>query len=416
MNFTSIFSFSDGKVTITTDFSLSSSSTLKNMDSMNVFDLDNNIVLDNDIDTSVLLMANYNIYDVRNNYHNNNVNIINVNNNFTDTFIYDDHNYYDDDFNGDDIDNGNDGDGDNPEVDDTNTSSNNSNTKNNNIKNGNHIKNSKLSKKRRTPNHLHVKFHEVDDSNDNHDNNNNINVNISSSFSSNNDSVANIGNNNDNNFDNIEVVTIDHNANNINSTSYTTSTTDTSTTAATTATTTATTTNATSNTTTTTISTTATNGDDTSYMMTTATTISTTTSPTSADDTTSYMYNGRLWTEEMDKELSTLHSIYNLEKDWAQKITNIINIKFHTTLSSSQISKRWTQYLRPELSKRKVGLWSETEIKQLHELVYINSYESKNIKGMIVVHWENVALALNRRYYDCQNKWNTIKKSTLKGM
>lgn len=364
------------------------------MDS-NLYELNNHIVVDNAVDPSILMISNYNIYDVINNHNNNIINVNVVNNNFNDTFIYDDHNYYDDDFNGDENNNGEDAVS--PEVDDANPSC--SSTKNNKITNRHYIKNSKLSKKRRTPNHLHVKFHEVDDRNDNYHHN----VNVNSSCSDNNDSITNIGNNYNYDYNrNITAITaIDHDTNNTNSTFTTTSTTaiTTSTSA---------TTNPTSYTTT--VSTTPTTNDDTSNMM----SISTTTT-NNDDDTSSYMYHGRLWTEEMDQELCTLHSSYKSEKDWAQRITNVINFKFHTTLTSSHISKRWTQYLRPELSKRKVGLWSETEIKQLHELVFINSYESKNIKGMIVVHWENVALALNRRYYDCQNKWNTIKKSTLKG-
>jgi len=367
----------------------------------NVFELNNHIVVDNAVDPSILMISNYNIYDVINNHRNNIINVNVVNNNFNDTFIYDDHNYYDDDFNGDENNSGEDVVS--PEVDDSNPSSN--NTKNNNITDKNYIKNSKLSKKRRTPNHLHVKFHEVDDRNDNY--HNNVNLNVNSSCSGNYDSVANIGNNcnYDYNRDITAATAIDHDTNNTNSTFTTTSTTAIITS-------TSSTTNPTSNTAT--VSTTPITNDGTSNMMSTAATISTT---TTNDDIvkSSYMYHGRLWTEEMDKELCTLHSSYKSEKDWAQRITNVINLKFHTTLTSSHISKRWTQYLRPELSKRKVGLWSETEIKQLHELVFINSYESKNIKGMIVVHWENVALALNRRYYDCQNKWNTIKKSTLKG-
>jgi len=367
----------------------------------NVFELNNHIVVDNAVDPSILMISNYNIYDVINNHRNNIINVNVVNNNFNDTFIYDDHNYYDDDFNGDENNSGEDVVS--PEVDDSNPSSN--NTKNNNITDRNYIKNSKLSKKRRTPNHLHVKFHEVDDRNDNY--HNYVNLNVNSSCSGNYDSVANIGNNCNNDYNrNITAATaIDHDTNNTNSTFTTTSTTAIITS-------TSSTTNPTSNTAT--VSTTPITNDGTSNMMSTAATISTT---TTNDDIvkSSYMYHGRLWTEEMDKELCTLHSSYKSEKDWAQRITNVINLKFHTTLTSSHISKRWTQYLRPELSKRKVGLWSETEIKQLHELVFINSYESKNIKGMIVVHWENVALALNRRYYDCQNKWNTIKKSTLKG-
>ena len=356
----------------------------------NVFELNNHIVVDNAVDPSILMISNYNIYDVINNHKNNFINVNVVNNNFNDTFIYDDHNYYDDDFNGDENNNGEDVVS--PEVDDANPSS--SNTKNNNITDRNYIKNSKLSKKRRTPNHLHVKFHEVDDRTDNY--HNNVNLNVNSSCSGNYDSIANIGNNfnYDNNRNITAATAIDHDTNNTNSTFTTTSTT------AITASTSSTTTPITN--------------DVTSNMMSTAATISTTTTNDDIDKS-SYMYHGRLWTEEMDQELCTLHSSYKSEKDWAQRITNVINLKFHTTLTSSHISKRWTQYLRPELSKRKVGLWSETEIKQLHELVFINSYESKNIKGMIVVHWENVALALNRRYYDCQNKWNTIKKSTLKG-
>lgn len=371
------------------------------MDSMNVFEMNNNNLVDNAVDPSMLFISNYNIYDVINN-HNNVINV-NVNNNFNDTFIYDDHFYYDDDFNGDDnneVEND-----ESPDVDGANN-----NTSNNNIKNRNHLKNTKLSKKRRSLNHLHVKFHEVDDSIDNY--HRNI-INVSNTCSGNNDNIANIGNNDnyscDNNANITAGVAIDHDTSTITSSTPTAIST-------TTATSTVTTTNPTSNTPTTTISTTTatTNDDDTSYMMSTATTVSTTTA--NDDEISSYMYHGRLWTEEMDQELSSLHSTYKLEKDWAQKITNLINLKFHTTLTSSQISKRWIQYLRPELLKRKVGLWSETEIKQLHELVFINSYESRNIKGMIVVHWENVALALNRRYNDCQNKWNTIKKSTLKGI
>lgn len=368
---------------------------------MNVFEMNNNNLVDNAVDPSMLFISNYNIYDVINN-HNNVINV-NVNNNFNDTFIYDDHFYYDDDFNGDDnneVEND-----ESPDVDGANN-----NTSNNNIKNRNHLKNTKLSKKRRSLNHLHVKFHEVDDSIDNY--HRNI-INVSNTCSGNNDNIANIGNNDnyscDNNANITAGVAIDHDTSTITSSTPTAIST-------TTATSTVTTTNPTSNTPTTTISTTTatTNDDDTSYMMSTATTVSTTTA--NDDEISSYMYHGRLWTEEMDQELSSLHSTYKLEKDWAQKITNLINLKFHTTLTSSQISKRWIQYLRPELLKRKVGLWSETEIKQLHELVFINSYESRNIKGMIVVHWENVALALNRRYNDCQNKWNTIKKSTLKGI
>ena len=367
----------------------------------NVFELNNHIVVDNAVDPSILMISNYNIYDVINNHKNNFINVNVVNNNFNDTFIYDDHNYYDDDFNGDENNNGEDVVS--PEVDDANPSS--SNTKNNNITDRNYIKNSKLRKKRRTPNHLHVKFHEVDDRTDNY--HNNVNLNVNSSCSGNYDSIANIGNNfnYDNNRNITAATAIDHDTNNTNSTFTTTSTTAITASISST-------TNPTANTAT--VSTTPITNDVTSNMMSTAATISTTTTNDDIDKS-SYMYHGRLWTEEMDQELCTLHSSYKSEKDWAQRITNVINLKFHTTLTSSHISKRWTQYLRPELSKRKVGLWSETEIKQLHELVFINSYESKNIKGMIVVHWENVALALNRRYYDCQNKWNTIKKSTLKG-
>jgi hypothetical protein len=376
------------------------------MDSVtgNVFELNNHNAVDNAVDPSILMINNYNIYDVMNNHYNNVINVNVTNNNFNDTFIYDDHNYYDDDFNGDENNNGEDVVS--PEVDDSNPSSSSSNTKKNNITNRNYLKNSKLSKKRRTPNHLHVKFHEVDD---NRNENYHHNVNVNSNCSGNDESIANIGNNYnyDNNRNITTVTAIDHDTNNTNSTFTTTSTTAITTSSSST-------TNPTSNTTT--FSTTSTTNDDTSNMMSTAATVSTTTAnDDDDDDSSSYMYHGRLWTEEMDQELCTLHSSYKSEKDWAQRITNVINIKFHTTLTSSHISKRWTQYLRPELSKRKVGLWSETEIKQLHELVFINSYESKNIKGMIVVHWENVALALNRRYYDCQNKWNTIKKSTLKG-
>lgn len=371
---------------------------------MNVFEMNNNNnnnVVDNAVDPSMLLISNYNIYDVINNYDN--IVNVNVNSNFNDTFIYDDHNYYDDDFNGD---NNNEAEDDeSPDVDGANN-----NTSNNNIKNRNHLKNTKLSKKRRSLNHLHVKFHEVDDSINNY--HQNI-INNSNTCSSNNYYIANIGNNNNYNCDNNANITA------VVATDHDTSTTTSSTPpviSTTTATSTAATTNPTSNTPTTTISTTATTNDDnTSYIMSTATPSFTTTT-TNDDEISSYMYHGRLWTEEMDQELSSLHSTYKLEKDWAQKITNLINLKFHTTLTSSQISKRWTQYVRPELLKRKVGLWSETEIKQLHELVFKNSYESRNIKGMIVVHWENVALALNRRYNDCQNKWNTIKKSTLKGI
>jgi hypothetical protein len=47
----------------------------------------------------------------------------------------------------------------------------------------------------------------------------------------------------------------------------------------------------------------------------------------------------------------------------------------------------------------------------LHILV---EQHSKDVQGKVRVNWDTVSRLINRRYYDCQNKWNTIKKSNLK--
>lgn len=39
---------------------------------------------------------------------------------------------------------------------------------------------------------------------------------------------------------------------------------------------------------------------------------------------------------------------------------------------------------------------------------------TREIQGKQRVSWETVSRLLNRRYYDCQNKWNTVKKAELK--
>jgi hypothetical protein len=47
----------------------------------------------------------------------------------------------------------------------------------------------------------------------------------------------------------------------------------------------------------------------------------------------------------------------------------------------------------------------------LHILV---EQHSKEVQGKVRISWDTVSRLINRRYYDCQNKWNTIKKATLK--
>lgn len=47
----------------------------------------------------------------------------------------------------------------------------------------------------------------------------------------------------------------------------------------------------------------------------------------------------------------------------------------------------------------------------LHILV---EQHSKDVQGKVRVSWDTVSRLINRRYYDCQNKWNTIKKANLK--
>jgi hypothetical protein len=51
------------------------------------------------------------------------------------------------------------------------------------------------------------------------------------------------------------------------------------------------------------------------------------------------------------------------------------------------------------------------QVSLLHILV---EQHSKDVQGKVRVNWDTVSRLINRRYYDCQNKWNTIKKSNLK--
>lgn len=39
---------------------------------------------------------------------------------------------------------------------------------------------------------------------------------------------------------------------------------------------------------------------------------------------------------------------------------------------------------------------------------------SREVQGKVRISWDTVSRMINRRYYDCQNKWNTIKKANLK--
>jgi hypothetical protein len=50
-------------------------------------------------------------------------------------------------------------------------------------------------------------------------------------------------------------------------------------------------------------------------------------------------------------------------------------------------------------------------VRLLHILVEQNTRE---VQGKVRVCWDIVSKMMNRRYYDCQNKWNTIKKASLK--
>ncbi len=51
---------------------------------------------------------------------------------------------------------------------------------------------------------------------------------------------------------------------------------------------------------------------------------------------------------------------------------------------------------------------------QVSLLSLLVEQHSREVQGKVRISWDTVSRMINRRYYDCQNKWNTIKKANLK--
>ena len=49
--------------------------------------------------------------------------------------------------------------------------------------------------------------------------------------------------------------------------------------------------------------------------------------------------------------------------------------------------------------------------KRLGELVMLNT--ELNRRGKESINWKKISKELNRQYFDCQNRWNTLRKSAL---
>jgi len=122
-------------------------------------------------------------------------------------------------------------------------------------------------------------------------------------------------------------------------------------------------------------------------------------------------FKGRIWNDQMDEALG--QAAMEFDKDWTL-VNNKLNSMFGTGLTNSQCQKRWAQYVADEVKSKKQGPWSQEEIEMLQTEAPKHMRESRDTKGKMMYNWDAVSKALNRRYYDCQNKFNTISKANLK--
>jgi len=119
-------------------------------------------------------------------------------------------------------------------------------------------------------------------------------------------------------------------------------------------------------------------------------------------------WKGSLWNDELENALKVAAAEH--DKDWTA-ITNKLNTTYGTSFKNSQVQKRFQHYVCEDAKAKIVGPWTKEEVELLQEIVPKNTRENPK---KVTYNWDVISQLMNRRYFDCQNKWNTISKSTMK--